>query len=754
MSGFFIKLNFIFGAVYNHNMSQIRIITLFICLVFFQNTFYSQENTPSRKEIIKLTDKASAYLNNAQFEKSLVSSRLALKYATAINDDYLIATSYNTIAGNFDELSETDKAIFFYNKGLEHANKTQNDSLKNWLNNNLGNMYFWEKKEFDKGLRYYQNSIEYSEKIADTSMLVLTKLNLAWGFFDYEQYDRGYPYLQFINKYHEKYGDDSTIVALNLINGMYWSHKNDKAKAESYFLTAIKLGNASKEKFDLSYSFEEYSKFLLKNGDYKKAYEYLALFKKTSDMLYDQDKLQKADVAGINVELDEYKREIDKIEIEKEAQALSLKKSQIIVVLFLATVLVLLLLLYTLFKNNIFKKKTNAELTIANAELIVAHQKAEEASLLKTQFVSTISHELRTPLYGVVGITNMILDEHKELADSPHLNSLKFSARYLLSLVNDILQINKIEEKRIVLETLTFNIPDEINIITNSLQFIATKNENILSINTDENIPEFLIGDKLRFSQILMNLASNALKFTKKGEVVISAKEVRVSGKIHYIEFKIADNGVGIAKEDQAKIYDKFVQISRKDDDYQGTGLGLSIVKRLIELFDSEIHVESELNVGTTFTFTIGFEADLKKTNEIINNIDVDLTSSQILKVLVVEDNKINQMVTRKIIEKNNFKCDIVEDGLAAIKILETEIYDIILMDINMPIINGFETTRRIRTMGITTPIVALTAFDKGEITEEAVSCGMNDIIIKPFEPVKLFQIINSQIIKRRNASN
>jgi len=391
---------------------------------------------------------------------------------------------------------------------------------------------------------------------------------------------------------------------------------------------------------------------------------------------------------------------------------------------------------------------------LANEDLIIANEKAEEASLLKTQFVSTISHELRTPLYGVVGITNMILDEHKELAESPHLNSLKFSARYLLSLVNDILQINKIEEKRIVLETLTFNIPDEISIITNSLEFIANKNENAMRIQVDENIPEFLIGDKLRFSQILMNLTSNALKFTKKGEVVISARQVGVQGKMHHIEFKIIDNGIGIAKEDQAKIYDKFVQIGRKDDDYQGTGLGLSIVKRLIELFQSEIQIESEPNEGTTFSFTIAFESDPAKTREIINNIDVDLTSSQILRVLVVEDNKINQMVTRKIIEKNNFKCDIVEDGLTAIKLLETEIYDIILMDINMPIINGFETTRRIRAMKITTPVVALTAFDKQEITEEAMSCGMNDIIIKPFEPVKLFQIINTQIIKRRNAGN
>lgn len=732
-------------------MPQQRIIALWFCLICLILTGFSQSGTPSKKQITKLSDQASAYLTNAQFEKSLAASRLALRHSIAINDDYLIATNYNTIAGNYDELSEVEKAIFFYKKGLDYANKTQNDTLKNWLNNNLGNMYFFEKKEYEKGIGFYKKSLEYSEKIADTTQLVFTKLNICWGYFDIQQFDKGKPYLDYINKYHGKFGDETTIVALNLLNGMYCSNKNDNAAAERYFQTAIKLGTAGNEKFDLSYSHEEYSKFLLKIGRYKEAYENLAQFKKISDQIYDQQKLKKADIAGVNVELDEYKREIDKIESEKEMQAMSLKKSQIIAILFFVILIVLLLLLYTLYKNNLFKKQANAELTLANEDLIIANEKAEEASLLKTQFVSTISHELRTPLYGVVGITNMILDEHKELADSPHLNSLKFSARYLLSLVNDILQINKIEEKRIILETLTFNIPDEISIITNSLEFIANKNENKINIKVDKNIPEFLIGDKLRFSQILMNLTSNALKFTKKGEVTIAANQIRVEGKTHFIEFKIIDNGVGIAKEDQAKIYDKFVQIGRKDDDYQGTGLGLSIVKRLIELFRSEIQVESQLNVGTTFKFTIGFESDAVKTREIINNIEVDLTSSQTLKVLVVEDNKINQMVTKKIIEKNNFKCDIVEDGLAAIALTERNEYDIILMDINMPIINGFETTRRMRAQGITTPIIALTAFDKGEITEEAMSAGMNDIIIKPFEPVKLFQIINGQINKRRN---
>ena len=158
--------------------------------------------------------------------------------------------------------------------------------------------------------------------------------------------------------------------------------------------------------------------------------------------------------------------------------------------------------------------------------------------------------------------------------------------------------------------------------------------------------------------------------------------------------------------------------------------------------------MESKVGLGTSFTFTIGFEADTLKTINIINDFVVDLSTSEIFSVLVVEDNKINQMVTKRILENNNFKCKIVDDGLIALQLLEKESFDVILMDLNMPIISGFETSKRIRQMEIKTPIIALTAFSKEEVSEEVIASGMNDIIIKPFEPTKLFEIINNQISK------
>ncbi|WP_281323951.1 response regulator [Flavobacterium sp. IMCC34518] len=733
-------------------MPLIRITLLIVFLFNISGTVViAQANLPTNSEINKLISKASKLRESGNFEKSLLISRVALRKAILIKDNELIADNYNNVAANYNELIEFDKAIFYYNKALVYANLSENDSVKQRVNNNLGNMYCFEKKKYEKGILYYKKALECSKRISDTSQMAFTNLNMAWAFFDIGNFKEGEDELLFVNSYYKKNKDVTLTGIISMLNGMYYSYKNDTDKAEKHFLEAIKIGKERNEKSDLAVSYYEYSKFLLKNKKYKNAYENLALYNNLTEELYAEEKLSKANIEGINLELDEYKRTIDKIENEKDLQYQSLKKSRIIVLLFIIAIFVLLLFLNSLIKNNRFRIKSNADLLLANEELKIANQKAQESSILKTQFVSTISHELRTPLYGVVGITDLLLEEHKELASSPHLNSLKFSARYLLSLVNDILQINKIEENKIVLDNLTFNLIDEFNMIVNSLSFIAKKNNNKVFLKIDNSIPDNLIGDKLRFAQIMMNLVSNALKFTKNGEVYLIANQVQVVGKKHTIKVMIKDNGIGISPLDQDKIFDKFVQVGRKQLDYQGTGLGLSIVKRLLGLFESDITVESELGVGTTFTFVIDFECDLDKSKEIINNIQVDLTSSQVFNVLVVEDNHINQLITKKTIEKNNYSCKVVDDGYKALEILEKEQFDVILMDINMPLMNGFETSRRIRQIGIETPIIALTAFDKNEITDEAIMAGMNDIIVKPFETIQLFKVINCLILKSKS---
>jgi signal transduction histidine kinase/ActR/RegA family two-component response regulator len=724
---------------------------LFLSFNLLSDIPVTKNNVPTKKEIRKLADQASKYLHESNYEKSFASSRLALKYAIAIKDDYLIAKSYNTIGSNYEQFLEFDKAIVYYEKGLDFAIKSKNDTVKTYISNNLGNIYSFRKKQYEKGIKYYNKSLEFFEKNKDTSRIVFTKMKITRAYFHIGKFEQGKPYLDYINKHQNKYNESKARVIFNMLNGMYYGYTDENEKANSSFMDAIKIGRETNEKIVLSYAHQEYSKYLLKKREFEKAYENLDQYNKITKELNDSELLKRAFAVGANLEIDEYKRKLSRIKAEKELQFLSLKKSKFIVVLFVFLLFITLLILYILYKSYIFKKKTNIILTLANEELIIAKEKAEEVSHLKTQFASTITHELRTPLYGIVGLTNLLLDEHKELVGSPYLNSLKFSAKYLLSLINDVLEINKIEDNRIVLEHLSFNMVDEITSIQNSLSFMAMNHNNTINVIIDPNIPEFIIGDKLRLSQVLINLISNALKFTKDGEVNITVKLIEIVNSSYFIEFEIRDNGIGIAEKDQGKIFDNFVQVGRKEMDYQGTGLGLSIVKRLLNLFGSTISLDSKIGEGTTFKFVISFELDTVESLKILNLIEVEMPASKVVNVLVVEDNLINQIVTRKTIEKHNFTCSIVKSGIDALEIVEKEKFDIILMDINMPIMNGFETTKKLRQKGINIPVIALTAFDKEEIIEESLSAGINDIIVKPFEPVKLFQLINKLILQKRN---
>ncbi len=733
-------------------MYKNKLCSVFLIFFFSVIQVFSQGLKAKKAEIENLLIKARSEFNSSQYDKSLESSKQALVYAFEINDDSFIAQSYNTLGGIYNECSEIDKAIEFYNKALIYAQKVNDNSLYNWIYGNLGSAYYFNNIDVERGIKYYEKSLFYAIKANDQAQIEYTKINIASAYMVLKKYDKGLLEIQDIKQRVLTNGRDDVKMSMNLLLGIYATNHNKKKEAEVYYSVAQDI--AVKNHLD-SFLINVYENYVLHYNYFKehdKASDYQQKLDALSLHVYSDEKIDKVKKAAAQIELDEYKVQLDRIEKENQKHQKNLKESKLIVILFIVILIVLLLFLLTLYKNVKIREQVNIELMKVNEVLQEAKEKAEEASLLKSQFVSTITHELRTPLYGVIGITNIILDEHKELVNSPHLKSLKFSAKYLLSLVNDILQINKIEEKRIILESLIFNLTDEITTIRNSVEYIADKNNDKLTIEIDTEIPEFLIGDKLRLSQIIMNLVSNALKFTKNGEVVIIADLKRIEGKMYFIEFKVKDTGIGIAKEYQDKIFDKFVQIERKEEDYQGTGLGLSIVTRLIELFDSEIHLESEVNVGTTFNFTIGFEYDEDKSREIINNIVVDLSSSQLYNILVVEDNKINQVVTKKIIQNSNMSCTIVDDGYAAIVALERELFDLVLMDINMPLINGFETTRKIREKGIQTPIIALTAFDKQEVIEEALAAGMNDIMVKPFEPSRLYQVISNQVKNKENA--
>ena len=725
----------------------ITLLLLFFCIAALAQPIESE-----KKSIESQINQASISFSNAEYEKAVDLSKKALVRAFKIGDDRLIAHAYNAIGVIYDEFSESKRAVEFYQKALLYADKTDDNQLKNWVYGNLGSAYYFNNIDVQKGIDYYKHSLEFAIKTKDKIQITYAKLNIASAYFSIDDFKSGIRYVNEVRIYVNSKGQEEARFTLNSLSGIYNSYMGKRELAEAYFAKAVSIAEENEMNNYLVNVYDNLAEHYQKYHDNALEKQYRDKREALHKIVYSEERKKALENSAIQIELDEYKIQLERIELENEIQLQKLHESKLVAILFIVICVILLVLIFTLYRTNVYRKKINGELLKANTGLKQAMEKAEEASKLKTQFVSTITHELRTPLYGVVGITNMISDEHPELSNSTHLTSLKFSAKYLLSLVNDILQMNKIEEKRIVLENEPFDVREATTTITNSVQYIAKNNNNELIIEIDERIPRLIIGDKLRLSQIMMNLTSNALKFTKNGTVRVALNHIKTIKDFHYIEFKVSDNGVGIAPADQGKIFDMFVQVSRKDEDYQGTGLGLAIVKKLVELFGSKIYLESKVNEGTTFTFTIGFEAKQLTEEEHINNINVIFTVQENLRILVVEDNRINQMVTQKIMDKQQVKCDMVSDGLEAIEILKEKQYDIILMDINMPVINGFETSRRIRKMGITTPIIALTAFDKEEVAQEAEEVGIDDIIIKPFEPASLFQVIQKVILKSKNA--
>jgi len=309
--------------------------------------------------------------------------------------------------------------------------------------------------------------------------------------------------------------------------------------------------------------------------------------------------------------------------------------------------------------------------------------------------------------------------------------------------------MNKMESNLLKLENLAFNLKDLMNSLVKSFEFTRLQNKNAIHLDIDPKIPLNLIGDPVRLSQILMNVIGNAMKFTERGNIWISTLLVEDKTDSAKIYFEIKDDGLGIPKNKHQIIFEEFSQLKSANYNYQGTGLGLPIVRKLLLLFNSEIHLESEEDQGSVFSFEIEFKkAATGIADSGIERIKDGLTPGEAegRRILIVDDNRINQVVTQRILEQKSFICEICDNGLDAIEKVRNNYFDLILMDVNMPGITGMEATLKIREFNKDIPIVALTALEIEEIREEIYEAGMNDIIVKPYDTSTFYQVIYRNI--------
>lgn len=723
-----------------------RILFLLLFITFSFLT-YSQSDADFKKTDALLNEGA-AYYYEQDYIKALNNSRDALSLSLTNNDEYHLALSYNFIGTIYNEFSQTNRALDFYTKGLVYANKLENDTIKMWINSNIGNVYYYNDIDAKEGIQYYEKSLAIAEKLKDSLQITFIRFNMANIYFEMDQREEGMAYITPLKKYIDRAGNIESKIRLYDLIGRYNSFHGNEKEAETYFLKGLQLA----EKYNLTEQKAEacqnLSQHYLNFNKLQDSERFGALAKSFKVDRSSEHKLDAIEQVALEIELDEYKFQFERIELRNELQVQKIREGRILLIGFCVILIIFLILIYNLYSNNKAKIRLNTVLFEKNKELTAAKNLAEQNSILKSQFISKVSHELRTPLYGVIGLTNIILEENKGLIAKDTINSLQFSAHYLLALVNDLLEINKAEENKITLTTLPFDLRAQVAIIKNSLAFMADENANKLLTHIDAAIPKTIFGDEIRLSQILINLITNALKFTQGGSVDVEINLISKDVANCELEFKVRDNGIGIKSEDLERIFENFVQIDRRHGDYQGTGLGLSIVKKLVALFGSTIAVKSEQNIGTEFTFNIVFGYS-DKVQDATEHYGAELPGEKILHFLVVEDNKINQVVTRKILERKNYKCTMIENGYKALELLQTTHFDVILMDINMPGIDGYETSKRIRAEGITTPIIAVTAFERSEVEARIEEAGISEIIIKPFNATTLFEVIEKLCLSK-----
>ncbi|MCV9934454.1 ATP-binding protein [Flavobacterium sp. LS1R47] len=369
-----------------------------------------------------------------------------------------------------------------------------------------------------------------------------------------------------------------------------------------------------------------------------------------------------------------------------------------------------------------------------------ATKTAEDAVKSKQQFLSNMSHEIRTPMNAIIGFTKVVLKTELTAKQKEYLTAIKISGDALIVLINDILDLAKVDAGKMIFEKTPFKLALSVTAMLHLFETkIQEKNLKLIT-NYDKRIPEVLVGDPTRLHQIVLNLVSNAVKFTNKGKILVSVQLLSQDDEKVSIEFSVSDSGIGVPVDKMEKIFENFQQAySGSSNIYGGTGLGLAIAKQLVESQGGNIKVKSEVNKGATFSFVLDFE---KTTAEAVLEPEIIELSRDIkdTKILVVEDMELNQLLMKTLLDDFGFECDITANGKLAIEKLKTKTYDIILMDLQMPEMDGFEATEYIRnTMKSQIPIIALTADVTTVDVEKCRAAGMNDYMAKPVDERLLY---------------
>jgi len=724
-------------------MKRALLPLLFLCGLLYVNAQRpsSHEASELKERFVQLKYESDEFYNSGRYKKSRETNIELLKTALKIDEPYYKYMGYRFLAYDYLALNDTIQARENFNKSEQHAQLANIDSVTAYSYMDQANFYSTIEQDHKAAMQYHNKAIKLLEKIGDSTNLGKAHYNAVITAFEAEKYNIGYGHILRAKGLINKLNHDMFAVGLDILLGEYHYNTESYPLSEKYLRKAIFAAEQHNLNIELENAYLVLADCLYAQGRTEEAYSTREKYEEYATQNLRNELTANMDISSAQFQLDEYRKDVEAAEYQNSLQQQvmeSQRKMNVFLFVLAFTGLLVAVLIYLAYRK---RKQLVAELRFKNNEYLRAKEEMEQMAQAKSRFFSTVSHELRTPLYGVIGLSTLLLEDESLKNHEGDLKSLKFSADYLLALINDVLHINKIDSKSSEDELSYFDIRELIRTIVASFEYMRVQNDNDIRIEIDSEIPERIKGNSVRLSQVLMNLIGNACKFTENGKIHVIAELTEIDSSNAGIQFSIHDTGIGISQDKQEEIFEEFSQGESMNYEYQGTGLGLPIVKKLLKLSNSQIELESEPGVGSVFSFELSFEIQRESTSK-EDALYMDTRLFRGKRILIVEDNRINQTVTRKILEREEVECAIAENGEIAVNMAQNTAFDLILMDINMPIMDGYQASKRIREFDSHVPIIALTAVEVEEVRYKIYDCGMNDIVVKPYDITKFSQTV------------
>ncbi|MBX2905012.1 MAG: tetratricopeptide repeat protein [Taibaiella sp.] len=641
-----------------------------------------------RLEARVLHNFGNIYRDMGDFANAVTHFERALTINEEIGDEFSLSVILTSISNLLYDLNDYDSALEYALKCLPIFEREHNRSSLINIYNTLGNIYF-KKEQYGEALQYFQENLKHSEP--ETAAYVMAESGLGKVYYKMQDFGNSSRYLTDALREAQLLGNVEVQIICHFYLGRLYMDDGNYRQALHSLNAAYSMADEYMRRHDLVSVHEMLSMLYDKMGDIPNAFHHLKSYEKLKEEIFQQKII-----------------------------------------------------------NELRNLQVRQQIELANKEKEVAERTAQ----LKHQFMANMSHEIRTPMNAIIGMTRLLLSKNPQAEQMRYLNAIQQSADNLLVIINDILDVSKIEAGKIIIEHIDFSIREVMQSISDMLLLKAEEKSIELRVMTDDALPRRLNGDPTRLNQVLINLAGNAVKFTEKGFVEVSASVAKKANKI-WVRFDVKDTGIGISAEYIDSIFDSFTQAgSDTARKFGGTGLGLTISKQLVGLMGGDLSVTSELGKGTTFTAIIPFEIASVQEEEARTSLLDERSMHRLnnLKVLLVEDNEFNRMVAEDTLKEvlPGIRLNTAENGREALDCIRTEMYDVVLMDIQMPVMDGMEATHEIRN-NLPEPfrsvkIIAMTANVLQEDVQQYFAAGMNGFISKPFHADELLLKMNAVI--------